>query len=155
MSAPECLLPNLYRIASRCGLRIVRPPEDPLDFAKLIVEELSRYSDDTPTGVTLEDVLLVEDCVVSSIETPEEIGDKPLRFEELTPLARFYYTYVRGITPEEYDRRREELSSEEEDERFAEFAYRLGRRFTVGMLRSYLSHLIETVERYGFSSSGG
>jgi len=155
VSAPECLLPSLYRIASRCGLRITRSAEDPLSLAKLILEELSRYDDDTPTGVTLEDVLLLEDCVVSSIEVPEEAKERPLRFEELTPLARFYYTYIRGITPEEYDRRREELSSEEEDERFAEFAYRLGRRFTAGMLRSYLSHLIDTIERYGFGSGRG
>lgn len=149
MEAPECLLPNLLRIASRCGVRVVKPFDDPLGFAELLVKELGSRDPDEPTGVTLEDLMLLEDCVVSSIEALESEG--PLSFEQLTPLARLYYTEFRGISPEEYNARRDELGGEEEDLRFAEFARRLGRRLSAGVVKRYLEHMLDTVRRYGFS----
>ncbi len=144
--AAEEFWPLLNSIARKLGLHI-------LDLGSVskalgqISAALEKVDNDAMLPVTFEDLLAVEEQIVSYVS--EKAQEKGVNIESLgflTPLAKLYYTEFRGIEPENLDA--VSMDNILEDEAFEKFLVSaLGTKLRAKHLKTYLSYAIELVDK--------
>ncbi len=136
----------LNSIAKKLGLQILGL-ESVSEALGRISAALEKVDDDTVLPITFEDLLAIEEQIVSYVSTKAQekgVGMESLGF--LTPLAKLYYTEFRGIEPENLDE--VSMDSVTEDEAFERFLVgALGVKLRAKQLKTYLSYAIELVDK--------
>jgi len=141
---------NIYEILNSISRKIgfLLPPMDSVEQAiEFVLKKLEEFDDEIILPTTIEDLLAIEENVLSAVlEAIETIGEPPIN--TLTPLARLYYTEYRGVSIEEASK----MMNEHEDILFEQFLrLNMGKRLTVKQLRNYLKYVLQFFKEFSKS----